>query len=126
MNRLYEIALKTSPRREDALIARMTVSGLGMLAGLDVDTIGDLQTLVNECVDCLNHQRVRPELLQLSGWVENQKLTLCFEAVGNAGEGDAQPLDLDVVRGILETLMPEVELHSDQRGVYSITCSIAA
>lgn len=125
MDRMYEIVLRTSARQEDALVARMAVSGLGLLAGLDADTIGDLQTVVNECVDCLIHQPVKPENLELRGWVEDQKLRLHFEALGNAGQADENPLDLEVVRGILETLMPEVELFSDGRGVCSIACSIA-
>lgn len=125
MDRMYEIVLKTSARQEDALVARMAVSGLGLLAGLDADTIGDLQTVVNECMDCLIHQPVKPENLELRGWVEDQKLRLRFEALGNAGQADENPLDLEVVRGILETLMPEVELCSDGRGVCSIACSIA-
>jgi hypothetical protein len=122
---MYEIALKTSAKQEDALVARMAVSGLGLLAGLDADTIGDLQTVVNECVDCLIHQPVKPENLELRGWVEKEKLHLCFDALGNAGQTDEKPLDLDVVRGILETLMPEVQLCSDMRGVCSIACAIA-
>ncbi|MBE5779141.1 MAG: hypothetical protein E7331_07410 [Clostridiales bacterium] len=125
MDRMHEIALKMPANQEDALMARMAVSGLGMLAGLDADTIGDLQTVVNECTDCLLNQVVQPETISMTGWVENNRLILRWEVEGNQGQNQQKPLDNEVVRCILETLMPQVELESDQRGVHSILCSIA-
>ena len=125
MDRMHEIALKMPANQEDALMARMAVGGLGMLAGLDADTIGDLQTVVNECTDCLLNQPVLPETLAMTGWVENGRLILCWEASGEKGENQQKPLDNEVARCILETLMPQVELKTDRRGVHSILCSIA-
>jgi len=115
MDRMHEIALKMPANQEDALMARMAVSGLGMLAGLDADTIGDLQTVVNECTDCLLNQVVQPETISMTGWVENNRLILRWEVEGNQGQNQQKPLDNEVVRCILETLMPQVELESDQR-----------
>ena len=40
MDRPHEMVLRLSARQEDWLIARMALSGLGMLAGLDADLIG--------------------------------------------------------------------------------------
>ena len=125
MDRMHEIALKMPANQEDTLMARMAVGGLGMLAGLDADTIGDLQTVVNECTDCLLNQPVLPELLTMTGWVENNRLILQWEACGEKGMNQQKPLDNEVVRCILETLMPQVELKTDRRGVHSILCSIA-
>ena len=65
MDRPHEMVLRLSARQENWLIARMALSGLGMLAGLDADLIGDLQTAVNECCDCLLHQTTTPETLVL-------------------------------------------------------------
>ena len=74
MDRPHEMVLRLSARQENWLIARMALSGLGMLAGLDADLIGDLQTAVNECCDCLLHQTTTPETLVLSARAEKGRL----------------------------------------------------
>ena len=80
MDRPHEMVLRLSARQEDWLIARMALSGLGMLAGLDADLIGDLQTAVNECCDCLLHQTTTPETLVLSARAEKGRLQFRFSA----------------------------------------------
>ena len=80
MDKPHEMVLRLSARQEDWLIARMALSGLGMLAGLDADLIGDLQTAVNECCDCLLHQPVTPEILVLSAHAGKGRLQFCFSA----------------------------------------------
>ena len=93
MDRPHEMVLRLSARQEDWLIARMALSGLGMLAGLDADLIGDLQTAVNECCDCLLHQTTTPETLVLSARAEKGRLQFRFSAEGEAGQGPADALD---------------------------------
>jgi len=124
MDKLHEISLKLPASAEDALVARMALSGLGVLAGLDADLVGDLRTVTNECCDCLIHQSVLPLYLQIDANVTNGRLSVTFSAQGNGGTGPKEALDMDVVRGVLETLMPEVKLMTDQRGVYGILCSM--
>mgnify|MGYP004547631985 CR=1 FL=1 len=111
MDRPHEMVLRLSARQEDWLIARMALSGLGMLAGLDADLIGDLQTAVNECCDCLLHQTTTPETLVLSARAEKGRLQFRFSAEGEAGQGP--------------TLLPEVRLETDEHGVYGICGSLA-
>lgn len=125
MDRPHEMTLRLSARQEDWLIARMALSGLGMLAGLDADLIGDLQTAVNECCDCLLHQPTTPEALVLSAQAEKGRLRFCFSAEGAAGQGPKDALDAEIARCVLETLLPEVRLETDERGVYSICGSLA-
>lgn len=124
MDASHEISLKVAASRDDMLIARMALSGLGMLAGLDTDSIGDLRTVINECFDCLTHQSIVPSSIIMEGAVKGGRLHISFSAQGDAGQGDAGALDLDIVRGILETLMPEVALLTGERGVERIQCSM--
>ena len=124
MDKPHEMVLRLSARQEDWLIARMALSGLGMRAGLDADLIGDLQTAVNECCDCLLHQPVTPEILVLSAHAGKGRLQFCFSAEGTAGQGPEAALDGEIARCVLETLLPEVRLETDERGVYSICGSL--
>lgn len=124
MDASHEMTLKVAATQENMLIARMALSGLGMLAGLDMDSIGDLRTVINECFDCLTHQAVLPTCLLMEGSVRDGRLLISFSAEGDAGQGETGALDLDIVRGILETLMPEVTLLTGKRGVESIQCSM--
>lgn len=125
MDRPHEMVLRLSARQEDWLIARMALSGLGMLAGLDADLIGDLQTAVNECCDCLVHQPTTPEALVLSARAEEGRLHFRFSAEGSAGQRPKDALSAEIARCVLETLLPEVCLETDERGVYSICGSLA-
>ncbi|MEA4928246.1 MAG: hypothetical protein VB104_06155 [Candidatus Limiplasma sp.] len=119
-----EIILNLPADREFVLLARMTISGLGMLAGLDVDLIDDLRTATDECCDCLLHQPVRAERLELRARVQDGRLYCCMNAVRSNGPSDLPQSDLDVTRGVLETLMPEVSLQCDACGVGSIGFSL--
>lgn len=120
----HDITLKLPAATDDLLIARMAVSGLGMLAGLDADMIGDLRTVTNECCDCLIHQAVIPRYIVLEGLVRDNRLVISFTAEGASGASTDDALNLDIVRGVLETLMPQVTLSSDEHGVNRIQCSM--
>lgn len=87
MDKLHEISLQLSAETEDLLIARMAVSGLGMLANLDADTIGDLRIVTNECCDCLIHQPIFTRSLLIQGWIANERLTVVFTAQGKKLRG---------------------------------------
>ena len=56
-----EVRLTIPARQDYALVASMTLCGLGMAAGLDMDLLGDLRTVTCESMDCLLHQAGRPE-----------------------------------------------------------------
>ncbi len=119
----HEIHLVIPATRNDALIARMAVSGLGMLCGLDVGLIGDLRTVTNECCDCLIARRFVPDKLDIAAAQEDKRLRLIFTAVGTT-EAAGQPLDRDIAYGVLSTLMPEVSLQEDEQGIVQICCSM--
>ncbi|NLI21180.1 MAG: hypothetical protein GX418_06500 [Clostridiales bacterium] len=119
-----EIMLSLPADRDFVLLARMALSGLGMLAGLDVDLIDDLRTATDECCDCLLHQPMRADRLELRARVEDGRLYCCLNAVRGAGASDLPQSDLEITRGVLETLMPDVSLQCDACGVGSIGFSL--
>lgn len=121
----HEMHLAIPATTTDVLVMRMAVSGLGMLCGLDVDLIGDLRTVTNECCDCLMGRAHVPEKLIADAALEDGRLVLTFTAEG-VGESEGQPVDRDIAYGILSTLMPEITLREDELGIVQIVCSMPA
>lgn len=121
----HEVHLVIPATHEDVLMARMAMSGLGLLCGLDVDLIGDLRTVTNECCDCLMGRNCIPELLDVKAGLAGNRLTMTFTAVGTTGQ-EGQTVDRDIAYGVLSTLMPEVALHEDDQGIVQIVCSMPA
>lgn len=119
-----EVRLIIPARKDYVLVASMTLCGLGMSAGLDMELLGDLRTVTCECVDCLLNQAGRPGIIEVSARVEDGRLHVGFLARERNRTQAGDSLDLDITRGILETLMPEVRLDQDDEGVYGIACSM--
>ena len=109
---------------EYALVASMALCGLGMLAGLDVDMLGDLRTVASECLDCLAHQSGRPETIAVEAHVVEKRLLMRFQAQNRMQTQEKDLLALDITRGVLETLVTDVRLDVDSDGVHGIGCSM--
>lgn len=105
-------------------VASLALSGLGMVAGLDVDLLGDLRTVTMECLDCLMHQSARPASIEMTAFVEAERLCVAFRACERERGEQMDELSLDITRGVLETLMPQVHLDVDDDGVHGIECSM--
>ena len=107
-----------------APVATLALSGLGMIAGLDVDLLGDLRTVATEALDCLMNQAGRPQCIEISAAMDDGMLRVQFCAQNRERVQDADELDIDITRGVLETLMPQVQLDVDENGVHGIECSM--
>ena len=125
MNELTQKVRLTIPADKTyAPVAALALSGLGMIAGLDVDLLGDLRTVVSEALDCLLNQAGRPECVEICAGMENGMLQVKFCAQNRCRVQDADELDLDITRCVLETLMPQVSLEADEDGVHGILCGM--
>lgn len=105
-------------------VVTLALSGLGMVLGLDVDVLGDLRTVAAECMDCLMHQAGRPRAIDMRVWKQSGALCMQFEAQERERIQPQDDLALEITRGVLETLMPEVRLCADEDGVHDIVCSM--
>ena len=108
-----EVRLTIPARQDYALVASMTLCGLGMAAGLDMDLLGDLRTVTCESMDCLLHQAGRPEWIEVRACVKDGRLCVGFHALSRLRTQEEDALDLDITLGILETLMPQVRLEEE-------------
>ena len=124
MNPERTMELRLPADMEYALVVRMALSGMGMLAELDVDLIGDMRTVTDECFDCLLHQGRRAKEIRVTSSVHDHRLQCRFSAV-RLEEATGEPLqDCEVTRCILETLLPDVFLACDEYGVGYIEFSM--
>ena len=107
-----------------APVATLALSGLGMIAGLDVDLLGDLRTVTTEAIDCLLNQAGRPRCIEICACMEDHMLRVRFCACDRTRTQPQDELDLDITRCVLETLMPQVALEADEDGVHDILCAM--
>jgi len=121
-NRMVQLTIPAD--RAYTPVATLALSGLGMMAGLDVDLLGDLRTVTSECLDCLMHQAGKPAHIALTAYVNEGRLYVSFASEKREHCQQSDPLGLEITRGVLETLMPDVRLHSDEDGVHGIECSM--
>ena len=119
-----EVRLSIPAEESYAPVATLALSGLGMVLGLDVDLLGDLRTVVSECLDCLMHQAARPASIEMKAYVQEGQLCVCFRACEREKCAEGDELALEITRGVLETLMPQVALDVDENGVHGIECSM--
>jgi len=122
MNRKVCLTIPADPAY--APVATLALSGLGMIADLDVDLLGDLRTVAAEAMDCLRNQAGRPQCIEVCAGMENGMLCVCFKALNRERVQEQDELDIDITRGVLETLMPQVTLEADEDGVHGILCAM--
>ena len=119
-----KIELTIPAEQAYASVVCLTLSGFGMVLGLDVDLLGDLRTVAAECLDCLLHQAGKPASIEVCACAQNNRLSVRFTAKEREKTVDQDELALEITRGVLETLMPEVQLDMDEDGVHGIACSM--
>lgn len=119
-----EIMLNLPADQEFVLLARMTLCGLGMIAGLDVGLIDDVRAATDECCDCLMHQSKIAERIELRAWLSGGRMHCCFRGVYSRESAPGQPVDQELSRCVLETLMPEVSIQKDACGLGTIGFSL--
>ena len=119
-----EVKLTIPAQKAYVPVASLALSGLGMVLGLDVDLLGDLRTVTAECLDCLMNQAGKPVSIQITADVVDGRLCVKFCACDRERCGQCDELSTEITRGVLETLMPCVELKVDEDGVHGIECSM--
>ena len=112
-----EITLRVPGKREYALVLRLALGGVAMLKDLDAGALDDLRAASDEAVDCLLHQGREVSWLTLRVQDGGDRLTvrICAEFSGE-GELTVDADEAEVSRAVLETLIPEVEMCTQDCG----------
>ena len=112
-----EITLRVPGKQEYALVLRLALGGVAMLKDLDAGALDDLRNASDEAVDCLLHQGREVSWLTLHVMDGGDRLTvrICAEFTGE-GEQTVDADDMEVSRAVLETLIPEVDMCTQDCG----------
>ncbi|MBR6667283.1 MAG: hypothetical protein IKL25_02825 [Clostridia bacterium] len=112
-----EITLRVPGKKEYALVLRLALGGVAILKDLDAGALDDLRNASDEAVDCLLHQGRDVSWLTLHVLDGREKLNIriCAEFTGE-GELIADAEETEISRAVLETLIPEVEMQTQDCG----------
>lgn len=110
-----EITLRVPGDKAYALVIRTMLGGVALLKDLDVDAMDDLRTAADEACDCLLNQGTPVSALELSVHDGGRELTVSLEAELDDDAGT--PGDPDIIRAVLETLIPRVGLTRTASGL---------
>ncbi len=110
-----EICLQVPGAGAYALVIRTMLGGVALLKGLDAGTLDDLRDAANECCDCLLHQGRRCANLVVTVREEERQLLVRFG--GEWAEVDGPRWnETELSQAVLETLVPQVEMETDDAG----------
>jgi anti-sigma regulatory factor (Ser/Thr protein kinase) len=106
------------------LVVRMALGGAGALMGLGIDLVDDLRTAADETCDFLLHQPRKVQCINIACSLKNEAVCTVFTCDFNSECQALGEVDLDVTRGILETLIPIVELEEDGACVRTVSLTL--
>jgi len=106
------------------LVVRMALGGIGALTGLTIDLVDDLRTAADEACDFLLHQSRKVKNLEMTCRKQQNAVQTVFTCLFQGECQTCEETDLEVTRGILETLIPQVELEEDGKCVRSVSLTL--
>ncbi len=106
------------------LVVRMALSGAGALMGLNIDLVDDLRTAADETCDFLLHQPRKVKCINIVCSLRDEAVCTVIACDFMKECQTCEEMDLDVTRGILETLVPNVELEEDGVCIRSVTLTL--
>jgi len=106
------------------LVVRMALGGAGALMGLGIDLVDDLRTAADETCDFLLHQPRKVNCVNIVCRLEEEAVCTVFTCDFDGECQTCDEVDLDVTRGILETLIPKVELEEDGVCIRSVSLTL--
>lgn len=111
-----EILLKVPARQPMMLVVRMAMAGFFAQCGADVGTLEDVRTACDEVCYCLMHQRRSVEEIALSADFDGTCARIVFTAARGEAANDSPAHDPEIARGILSTLVSDVQIDYDPDG----------
>ena len=102
------------------LALRSSLSAVGAIAGLSLDTIEDMRIAVDEAFDLLAHQPRSLEAIMLICNIEEDKLNVRLEGKRSFSPQQCVPADAETARLVIGTLVADIHLEGDSCGIHSV------
>ena len=102
-------------------VASNAISAACAVYGVSMYLIDDVRIASTEAIYCLRHQPGEAENIEIRCERRNCGLIIEFTALSSYIKESLPKSDDDITRGILETLVPKVNILSDDRGIFCIT-----
>ena len=106
------------------LALRSSLSAVGAIAGLSLDTIEDMRIAVDEAFDLLAHQPRSLEAIMLICNIEEDKLNVRLEGKRSFSPQQCVPADAETARLVIGTLVADIHLEGDSCGIHSVCMSM--
>lgn len=112
-----EMELSVPGKQEYALVIRTALGGVAILKDLDVGTLDDLRMAADEACDCLLHQGLQVDSLNVAVTDEGARLAVTLSAMFHCDcDTLARETDTELSQAVLETLAPEVHFEKTAGG----------
>lgn len=102
-------------------VASIALSGACAAYGVPLDLLDDVRIASTEAIYCLRHQPGEAEIIEITCEQRQCGLIIEFTALSSFIQESLPKSDDNITRGILETLVPKVNILSDDRGIFCIT-----
>lgn len=112
-----EVTLRVPGDGAYALVIRAALGGVALLKDFDTGAMDDLREAASEACDSLLHQGARARTVEVRVRDEGASLMVSLEAELDGRTADGAPVDAGILRAVLETLIPRVELTVTPEGL---------
>lgn len=110
----------TVPARVDVLnVVRLTTAGIAVSGQTDFETMEDIKTAVYEACYAMSVQKYAPERLELCFKLDGA-FHVTITGQGRLRETDGRMPDLDLCNAVLTTMIENVSVNVDRKGIRSI------
>ena len=117
---MYHCITLTVPACVDALsVVRLTTAGIAAGGQTDFETMEDIKTAVYEACYAMSVQKYAPEKLELC-FKQGDTFHVTITGEGKLSETDGKMPDLDLCNAVLTTMIENVKVNVDRKGIRSI------
>lgn len=121
---MNELKVTIPAQRTWLLALRSCIGACGSIAGLSIDTIGDLRIAIDESFDLLTHQAREISSITMLCKVNDECISISLTGKRTECAQNCIPQDPEIAELIIGTLVTEIKLESDSCGTHTVNFSL--
>lgn len=106
---------------EFATLASNSIKACCAIYNMDLSVLDDISIASLEALCCMRSQPFRADSIMIECVNETNGVVIEFTSLSSQVRENDTEQDDDITRGILEVLVPKVNILSDERGIFCIT-----